>query len=94
MDDTGFVQNFSVETWLLMFLVAGACVTAMLLMLANQFGREREVHDLRVEVARLREAYRKRLAAGAGEILEVDEAPLEDSTFDTPSRPEELRRAA
>lgn len=69
------MQNFSLETWLLFGVIAFACLTAILWTLASQFGQERDLFDLKREVSRLREAYRKRLADDANEIIEVDEAP-------------------
>jgi len=66
--DTAAMASFSAEVWLLLAVVAACTITSILLALAHQFGQEREVHDLRAEVTRLREAYRKRLSEGAEEF--------------------------
>lgn len=83
------MQDFSFETWLILAVVGGFTVTSILLTLAHQLGQEREIHDLKKEVQRLREAYRRRLAEGAGaegalpdngEILTVDVVEESPST--------------
>lgn len=63
------MASFSAEVWLLLAVVALCTITSILLALAHQFGQEREVHDLRTEVNRLREAYRNRLSEGADHAI-------------------------
>jgi len=62
------------EAWAVIALIALVCATAILYTLAQYFGHEREIHDLKHRVITLRTAYHKRLA-NMNEIIEVDEAP-------------------
>lgn len=62
--------HFSVETWILIFCIAFAGITAILHTIAQQYGEERRMHDLKVRVAELRKIYAAHLAEVSGKSAE------------------------
>ena len=62
--------RFSPETWVFLMVIAFAGITAILHTIAQQFGEERRMHDLRVRVAELRKIYAAHLAEISGKSAE------------------------
>lgn len=62
--------TFSTTTWLLLAFVGGVAVLAMLHGMAMVVRNQKQVHDTRLKVARLRRRYAAELA-GEQDIIEV-----------------------
>lgn len=89
------MYDFSTMTWLLLASVGGSAVLAFLYMAAALVRNEVTLHDLRVEVARLRlEYHRKREGLAAPHETSQAERPDSQSEAQTPEAPAETRRAA
>jgi len=69
---------FGVEHWVALSVLGGFGILSILHTLAARFQRERDLHDLRVRAAELRQGYTARVAAlrarelGQDEVVEVD----------------------
>lgn len=88
--------HFDLNTWLVLVLVAAACVTGILYTLATHYRNETNLQDLRVQVHALRHAFAERLRLEReDEVVEVD--VLEDlpgvSPVEAPQQPP-ARKAA
>ena len=66
------MSSFAAETWVLIGLVAAACMLGCLHVLAAYYREHTRLHDLRVRIVQLRRDYADRIAR-MNAVVDVDE---------------------
>jgi hypothetical protein len=75
------MATFSVETWVLLGVIAGAGLLAILAILARTFAEEQKIHDLKQRVHQLRGSYSRRLRELGRDPLDggvIEAIPVEE----------------